>query len=63
MIGEGTKGSLTARWEVEVATGKRGELLALEQTAAIWDMLAWLAATEQAGNETGESCRAFLYDG
>jgi hypothetical protein len=39
------------RWEVEVAAGKRGDLLALEQTAAIWDMLAWLAARKQADKD------------
>jgi hypothetical protein len=39
------------RWEIEVAAGKRGDLLALEQTAAIWDMLAWLAARKQAEKE------------
>jgi hypothetical protein len=46
--GEGQDRPLTVRWEVEVAAGKRGDLLALEQTAAIWDMLAWLAAGKQA---------------
>lgn len=46
--GEGQGRPLTVRWEVEVAAGKRGDLLALEQTAAIWDMLAWLAAGKQA---------------
>lgn len=46
--GEGQGRPLTIRWEVEVAAGKRGDLLALEQTAAIWDMLAWLAARKQA---------------
>jgi hypothetical protein len=46
--GEGQGRPLTARWEIEVAAGKRGDLLALEQTAAIWDMLAWLTARKQA---------------
>ena len=49
--GEGQGRPLTVRWEVEVAAGKRGDLLALEQTAAIWDMLAWLAARKQAEKE------------
>jgi hypothetical protein len=45
--GDGQGRPLTVRWEVEIAGGKRGDLLALEQTAAIWDMLAWLAARKQ----------------
>jgi len=49
--GEGQGRPLTVRWEVEVAAGKRGDLLALEQTAAIWDMLAWLAARKQADKD------------
>jgi hypothetical protein len=46
--GEGQSRPLTVRWEIGVAAGKRGDLLALEQTAAIRDMLAWLAARKQA---------------
>jgi hypothetical protein len=49
--GEGQGRPLTVRWEVEVATGKRGEMVALAQAAAIWDMLAWLAASKKAGEE------------
>jgi hypothetical protein len=49
--GEGQGRPLTVRWEVEVAAGKRGDLLALEQTAAIWDMPAWLAARKQADKD------------
>lgn len=45
---EGRGKPLTVRWEVEVATGKPGEMVALAQTAAIWDMLAWLAARKSA---------------
>jgi hypothetical protein len=52
--GEGRSRPLTVRWEVEVAAGKRGDLLALEQTAAIWDMLSWLAARKQAEKDAQE---------
>jgi hypothetical protein len=50
---EGKGKPLTVRWEIEVATGKRGEMVALAQTAAIWDMLASLAARKPA-EEAGE---------
>jgi hypothetical protein len=46
--GEGQGKPLAVRWEVEVAAGKRVDLLALEQTSAIRDMLAWRAARKQA---------------
>jgi hypothetical protein len=39
----GTK-PLTIQFEIEVATGKRGEIAALAQTAAIRDVLDWLAS-------------------
>jgi len=42
---------LTVWWEIEVAAGKRGETLALAQTASIQDFLGWLAARNSSGNE------------
>jgi hypothetical protein len=43
----GTK-PLTIQFEIEVATGKRGEMVALAQTAAIRDVLDWLASRRPA---------------
>lgn len=44
-------------WEVKIATGREGELLAREQAAAIRQVLAWVARTrssqEQAGGTGG----------
>jgi hypothetical protein len=51
---KGSGKPLTVRWEVEVATGKRGEIVTLAQTAAIWDMLTWLAARKKAEEEAGK---------
>jgi hypothetical protein len=48
----GTK-PLTIQFEIEVATGKRGEAVALAQTAAIRDVLDWLAS-KKAGKDEGE---------
>jgi hypothetical protein len=42
----GTK-PLTVQFEIEVATGKRGEMVALAQTAAIRDLLDWMATRTQ----------------
>lgn len=42
---------LNARFEIEVATGKRGELVALAQTAAIQDMLNWLASNRSSKDQ------------
>jgi hypothetical protein len=46
----GTK-PLTVQFEIEIATGKRGEAAALAQTAAIRDVLDWLAFRRPAENE------------
>lgn len=48
----GTK-PLTIQFEIEVATGKRGEIVALAQTAAIRDVLDWLAS-RRPGKDEGE---------
>ena len=42
----GTK-PLTIQFEIEVATGKRREMVALAQTAAIRDVLGWMAIRTQ----------------
>jgi hypothetical protein len=44
---------LTVQFEIEVATGKRGEIAALAQTAAIRDVLDWLASGKP-GRDEGE---------
>ncbi len=44
----------TVWWEIEVATEKRGETLALAQTAAIQDLLDWLAAKNSPGDQPGQ---------
>jgi len=48
----GTK-PLTIQFEIEVATGKRGEIIAQAQTAAIRDVLGWLA-TRKPGKDEGK---------
>ena len=53
----GTK-PLTVQFEIEVATGKRGENLALAQTAAIQDLLDWIAggkSRQSEGNNPGRT--------
>jgi hypothetical protein len=48
----GTK-PLAIQFEIEVATGKRGEIVALAQAAAIRDVLDWLAS-RRPGKDEGE---------
>jgi hypothetical protein len=54
----GTK-PLSIQFEIEVATGKRGEIIAQAQTAAIRDVLNWLA-TRTPGKDEGERPRTPL---
>jgi hypothetical protein len=44
---------MTIQFEIEVATGERGEILAHAQTAAIQDVLDWLASRKP-GEDEGE---------
>jgi hypothetical protein len=44
---------LTIQFEIEVATGKRGEIIAQAQTAAIRNVLNWLA-TRNPGKDESE---------
>lgn len=43
---------LVMEFEARVATGKAGEALALEQAAAIREILAWIARNREPGDET-----------
>jgi hypothetical protein len=43
---------LTIQFETEVATGKRGQIVALAQTAAIRDVLDWLASKRLGKDES-----------
>jgi len=45
---------LTVQWEIEVATGKRGEIVALAQAAAIQEVLDWMATRKSAQGEQPE---------
>lgn len=45
---------LTVQFEIEVATGKRGEIAALAQTAAIRDVLDWLASRRPGNSDGGQ---------
>jgi hypothetical protein len=46
---------LTARFEIEVATGKRGEIADLAQTAAIRDVLQWFASRRPSEDENPDA--------
>jgi hypothetical protein len=46
---------LTMQWEVKVATGQEGKLLAREQAAAIREILAWMARKRYQDDEPGET--------
>jgi hypothetical protein len=43
---------LTVQFEIEVATGKRGEIVSLAQTAAIRDVLDWLSSRKPGKDES-----------
>lgn len=40
-------------WEVKIAAGREGELLAREQAAAIRQVLAWGASTRSSQGQAG----------
>jgi len=43
---------LVMEFEARIATGKAGERLALEQAAAIREVLAWIASKREPGDDT-----------